>query len=77
MLDQLKLIYLRRKARGLVTSIYAEFASAGCGNRLALELKPHIWELARKADAIMDRIKQIDPHAPDTRIIPQLKEMAK
>lgn len=77
MFKSLKLMYLRMKARSLVTEIYAEFESKDCGHRLTLELKPRLWGVAKKADAIMDRIKKLDPEATDERVTPMLEEIAK
>ncbi len=77
MFKSLKLMYLRMKARSLVSEIFAEFASTDCGNRLTLELKPHLWGIAKKADAIMDKIEKLDPMANGQRVTPMLKELVK
>lgn len=77
MLDTIRLILLRRKARSLVARVYAIMASHDCGNRMVLELRPDVWTVARKADAVLDKIKLLDPKAPINRVTPMLEDIAK
>lgn len=70
-------MYLRKRTTHLVTGIYAEFASSSSGNRLTLHLKPRLWTMARKADALMDKIEKLDPSTSMSRVTPLLEDMSK
>lgn len=78
MLETIRLILLRRKARSLVGQVYAIMSKYDCGNRLTLELRPDVWTIARKADKTLDEIQKIEPKAHvGSRITPMLERIAK
>lgn len=76
MLKTIQLIMLRRKARRLVTRVYAEMSGLDCGSRLTLVMRPYIWDIAKRADEVLERIEQLDPSAPNQRVTTMLKEIA-
>ncbi len=73
----LKLIYLRRRATALVSAIYSELEGSSCGHRLTLELKPRLWRMARKADALMDKVERLDSSVHMMRVTPLLENLSK
>ena len=73
MLNLIKLIWLRRKARRIALSIHAQLDSMPCGVHMALQLRPGLLSRAERFDTIMDRIREIDPKAPAGSLAMQLK----
>ncbi|BBI61613.1 hypothetical protein [Vreelandella sulfidaeris] len=71
-----RLILLRRKAKRLVSAVYAEFDSCGGdgGNRMKLVMRPHIAKMAKDADKVLDELSRLDPErAPKDRVYPRIQ----
>lgn len=59
---------LKKKAREYITEYYATSANYDCGLALAEELSYGMRYYKELFNKTMDRLSEIDPDAPDTRL---------
>ena len=65
-IHQLQLIYYRRKARGLVKSIYRHLDNSRGGVHITIETSPSLQRSIARCDDYLAKLRKLDPeNAPE------------